>query len=84
MGWNRKVDRIFKARKENEKTEEAPDIYADEYYDPEEDRVRYNVGDNLEKGDLFAMILSAWIVIMPIALGVLLLIVLLAWFLLGL
>jgi hypothetical protein len=84
MGWNRNVDRIFKAREENKKSEEMPDIYADEYYDPKEDRIPYEVGDNLEKGDLFAMIVSAWIVIMPIALGILLLIVLLAWFLLGL
>ena len=84
MGWNRKVDRIFKARKENKKSNEEPDIYADEYYNPEDDREAYRVGDNLEKGDLFAMIVSAWLVIMPIALGVLLLIIMLAWFLLGL
>ena len=85
MIWNRKVDRLFKLKKEQEKdADNTPDIYADEYYDPSEDRELPTVGDNLEKGDLFAMILSAWLIIVPISLGLLLLIVLLAWFLLGL
>lgn len=88
MGWNRKVDRIFKLRKElkdKDITEaSSEDIYVDEYYNPDEDREPINAGDNLEKGDLFAMILSAWITIIPISLGILLLIVGLAWLLLGL
>jgi hypothetical protein len=83
MGWNRKVDKIFKARNEQKKIEE-PDIYADEYYNPEEDRKAYDIGDTMEKGDLFAMIVSAWITILPICLGLLLFIVLLAWLMLGL
>ena len=39
MRWNKKVDRIFKLREENKKNESHPDIYADEYYNPDEDRV---------------------------------------------
>jgi hypothetical protein len=84
MFWNKKVDRIYKLKDEQKGRETEPDIYADEYYDPKEDREAAGVGDNLEKGDLFAMIVSAWIVIVPICLGLLLLIVLLAWLLLGL
>jgi len=84
MGWNRKVDRIFKLKKEQQAINEETDIYADEYYNPDEDREAVNAGDNLEKGDLFAMILSAWITILPICFGLLLLIVGLAWLLLGL
>jgi hypothetical protein len=82
MWWNRKVDRLYKLNKE--KKEDQPDIYADEYYDPSDDRIQPTVGDNLEKGDLFAMILSAWVIIVPISLGLLLFIVLLAWLMLGL
>ena len=84
MRWNKKVDRIFKLREENKKNESHPDIYADEYYNPDEDRVVPTVGDSLEKGDLFALIVSAWIVIVPVCLGVLLFIVLLVWFMFGL
>ncbi len=84
MGWNRKVDRIFKLKKEQKEGDSTLDIYADEYYNPDEDRQAPEIGDNLEKGDLFAMIVSAWITIMPICLGLLILIVLLAWLLLGL
>ena len=84
MWWNRKVDRLFKLKKKDQEKEETPDIYVDEYYNPDEDREPINAGDNLEKGDLFAMILSAWITIIPISLGILLLIVGLAWLLLGL
>ena len=83
MWWNRKVDRLFKLNKDKEEDKQQ-DIYADEYYDPSEDRIEPTVGDNLEKGDLFAMIVSAWVIIVPICLGILLLIVLLAWLLLGL
>ncbi|MDC7293846.1 hypothetical protein NXH67_10005 [Butyrivibrio sp. DSM 10294] len=82
MWWNRKVDRLFKVNKD--KKESTPDIYDDEYYDPNEDRIEPTVGDNLEKGDLFAMIVSAWITIVPISIGILVGIVLLAWLLLGL
>lgn len=84
MWWNRKVDRLFKLKKKDQEKEETPDIYADEYYNPDEDRVEPTVGDSLEKGDLFAMIVSAWITILPICLGLLIGIVLLAWLLLGL
>ncbi|MCR4901791.1 MAG: hypothetical protein K6A23_02955 [Butyrivibrio sp.] len=83
MGWNRKVDRLFNLKKEQQQDREVVK-YDDEYYNPDEDRIERNAGDNLEKGDLFAMIVSAWITILPIALGTLLVIVLLAWLLLGL
>ena len=84
MRWNKKVERIFKLRQEQKESEAHSDIRPDEYYNPDEDRCLPTVGDNLEKGDLFALIVSAWIVIVPICLGVLLLIVLLAWLMLGL
>jgi hypothetical protein len=84
MRWNKKVERIFKLRQEQKESASNPEIREDDYYNPDEDRIVPTVGDNLEKGDLFALIVSAWIVIVPICLGVLLLIVLLAWLMLGL
>ena len=84
MLWNKKVDRIFNLKKEQKESANHPEILEGEYYNPDEDRVEPTVGDNLEKGDLFALIVSAWIVIVPVCLGVLLLIVLLAWLILGL
>jgi hypothetical protein len=84
MRWNKKVERIFKLRQEQKESTSHPEIREDDYYNPDEDRIVPTVGDNLEKGDLFALIVSAWIVIVPICLGVLLLIVFLAWLMLGL
>ncbi len=86
MFFNKKIDRIYEFKEEQrEKAENnAPDDFSDEYFDPSEYKNQMSTSDNLEKGDLFAMIVSAWITIVPICLGVLLFIVFVSWFLLGL
>ena len=78
MFWNRRVDEIYKLKEEQAEKEgrrKKPE-------DPDDPKPGYE--NKPEKGDLFAMIVSAWLTIMPVAIGVLVFIVLLAWLLLGL
>ena len=82
MLFSKKVDRAFELQAEqngHEKHEE----YERESVDPKSVEDEIQLADRMEKGDLPAMIISALIMIVPIALIILILMVVSACFLTG-
>ena len=73
-----RVDEAFEAQQKNrqEAVEELPD--------PKSEAPEPSVKDEMEKGDLFAMLVSAWFLIVPLCLVLLLVIAYGTAFLLGL
>ena len=72
--WN-KYDRARKwqlEQKEKRESEQAKQYGGEKLYEP-------TIADELEKGDLFALVFSAMITIIPIAAGLLLLIVVISF-----
>ena len=82
MLFSKKVDRAFELQAEqngHEKHEE----YEREQIDPKSIEDEIQLADRMEKGDLPAMIISALVMIVPIALIILILMVVAACFLTG-
>ena len=72
MLFQNKIDRAFKYQHEQAAQNEIPEEYnGEKLYEP-------TLEDMLDKKDMFSLIVSAWITIVPACLGVLLLIVFIA------
>lgn len=73
-----RVDEVLEEQqKKNRDTKE-------ELPDPKSEAPEPSIKDELERGDLFAMLISAWFILVPVCLVILLIIVFGAAFLLGL
>jgi len=78
MIFQQKIDRAFKFMREknaSRRTENAPDVYTDPNAKPE-----IPLSQEMEKGDLFAMVVAAFAVLWPVVLVVLVFICLVGYF----
>lgn len=75
MLFQKRVDRAMEHSAKNRAKNQGP-VDPDEFYDPKADREEPTLKDSMEKGDFFAMIVSALLVLVPISLAVLLIMVL--------
>lgn len=73
----RRLDRVDKVLEEQKKQPQDEEVYD---FSPEKPKM---LKDEMEKGDLFAMIVSAWFIFVPLCIIILLLMVLGAVLLLG-
>lgn len=81
MMFQKRIDRAFRKLKEDRETyerENHPSKEEDSDLDQEIKKKKEDM--NLEKGDLFAMILSAFLIIIPIALVVIVFLMALGYF----
>ncbi len=74
----RRLDRVDEVLDQQKKQTQD-----EEFYDSSEDRPKM-LKDEMEKGDLFAMIVSAWFIFVPLCIIILLVMVFGAMLLLGL